>query len=192
MQFPALLAVLSTLASPLAPAHGAPPHDARRARVLAAARRHLAKPFAGDCTDFVRRVYAEARVPLPAESKGRSATESMFRSLSRVRRPRPGDLAFFHRTYDRDGPGPRRNRFTHVALVESVHGSQLTLIHRGGAGIRRIRMNLARPADRRENDVLRRRGKNEALRARALAGELFAGFGSALRPEVRARRTVRQ
>ncbi len=162
--------------------------EGARARLVAAARRHVGKRFRGDCNDFVRRVYAEAHVPLPPPARGRSATESIFRSLVLVRRPRPGDLAFFHRTYDREVRGRRRNLFTHVALVESVEGPRVSLIHRGSRGIRRLTMNLARPADPDENGPLRRHRPDDNPKQRYLASELFAGFASALGGERRSAR----
>jgi NlpC/P60 family len=209
----ALLAGLSTLASPPLPRPG-PPSDpfgtanatasvdaaaqvsttrkmvrgGVRARLVSAARRHVGKRFGGDCTGFVRRVYAEAGVPLPSGVSGRSASESIFRSLTPVRKPRRGDLAFFHRTYDREAPGPGRNRFTHVAVVESVESSRVSLIHRGSKGIQRFTMNLAHPADPDENGALRHHRPGDSPKQRYLASELFAGFASALGSELRAGR----
>ena len=149
-----------------------------RARLVAAARRHLGEPFRGDCSGFVRRVYAEAGVPLPAPVTARSGTESLVRRLARTPRPRPGDLAYFHRTHDRDPPGKGRNLFTHVAVVESVRGSRVALIHRGNAGVRRLKVNLARRGDPEVNDFLRRRRAGDPPAQRYLAGQLLAGFAS--------------
>src|SRR6266702_5179232 len=176
-----LLAALSALGSP--PAWAAPEarSDLRaeaRTRLVTIARRHVGERFRGDCSAFVRRVYAEAEVPLP--TPGRSS-QSMYRGLAPVRSPRPGDLAFFHRTYDREPPGPRRDLFTHVALVESVSGPRVTLIHRSSAGIQRFAMNLSRPSDPDENGAVRRRLPGDRPRLRHLAGELFAGYASAFR-----------
>jgi NlpC/P60 family len=173
------LAALAALSGTRAATPSAAVGDAR-ARVVAAARRHVGERFRGDCSTFVRRVYDEARVPLPASaSKGRSQSEAMYRALAPARRPRPGDLAFFHRTYDRDS-GAGRDLFTHVALVEKVEGSRVTLIHRAGSGIRRLVMNVARPADPRENGAVRRRRILDRPGTRYLAGELFAGYASAI------------
>jgi hypothetical protein len=200
----ALLALVASVgAPPPEQAHGeaerapatsrpsAQPSRAARARIVAAARRHVGKPFRGDCSAFVRRVYAEAGVALPDLAGGRSAAESMFRSLVAVRRPQRGDLAFFHRTYDRDAPGPGRDRFTHVALVESVDGPRVSLIHRGGAGVRRIAMNLARPSNPDENDAIRRKRAGDRPGQRYLASQLLAGFASALAPPPRVARAGR-
>ncbi len=151
-----------------------------RTRLVEIARRYLGTRFGGDCSGFVRRVFADAEVELPELAAGRSRSEALYRTLPRVEIPRPGDLAFFHATYDRDGQGPHRNRFTHVALVEAVGGARLTLIHRGWRGIERIAMNLARRHDSAENGRLRPRRAGDRPGLRYLSGELFAGFGSAL------------
>ncbi len=150
---------------------------------MGAARRHVGRSFAGDCSGFVLRVFAEARVALPAPlAPGRTLSESLYRSLSPATRARPGDLAFFHGTRRQDRPGKARGQFTHVALVETANGARVTLIHRGSHGIKRLDMNPERPHDRRENSVLRRRGADEGPRVPSLAGELFAGYASLRKP----------
>lgn len=156
-----------------------------RERVLQAARRRLGHFFGGDCSAFVRRSYAEAGLALPA-LPARSASEALYRSLHPVRGPRPGDLAFFHGSFDRNRDGRGRDRFTHVALVEAVDGAVVELIHRSSRGIQRLRMNLARPHDPSENGYLRQRRAGDRPGVRYLSGELFAGFAAAFPPEVRA------
>ena len=161
-------------------APAARPPSARQ-RLVAAARRHLGRVFAGDCSDFVERVHAEAGLrfaPLPA----RSASEGLWRASRPVERPRPGDLAFFHDTFDRDRDGRRGDRFTHVALVEAVDGPRVMLIHRGSRGIQRLPMNLARPHDPAENGWLRKRRAGEPS-GRFLSGELFTAWATAVPAE---------
>jgi hypothetical protein len=186
------LAVVSMLSAARAPAAVKPsnrseanPHagqsrvsERSRARLAAAARRHLGKPFRGDCSGFVRRVYAEAGVPLPSPVRARSGTESIVRSLAPTRRPRPGDVAYFHRTHDREPPGPGRNLFTHIAVVESVDGRRVSLVHRSNTGVERLRMDLARPADPEVNGALRRRKASDRRGQPYLASQLLAGFAS--------------
>ncbi len=163
-------------------AHASPGREGAapaRVRVVRAAERYVGTSFRGDCSAFVRRVYADAGLALSPVA-GSSASHGLYRALARVRRPRPGDLAFFHDTYDRNRDGRRDDRFTHVALVEAVDGPRVTLIHRGSHGIARFRMNLARRHDRAENDPVRKRTAADAPGTRTLAGELFAGYASAL------------
>ena len=161
--------------APQAPA--GPPASARK-RLVAAARSHLGQAWPGDCSDFVERVHAEAGLPL-APRPARSASEGLWRASRPVEQPRPGDLAFFHDTFDRDRDGRRGDRFTHVALVESVDGPRLLLIHRGSRGIQRLTMNLARRHDPAENGWLRKRRAGDAP-GRFLSGELFAAFATAV------------
>jgi len=146
-----------------------------------AARRRLGHAYGGDCSTFVRRSYAEAGLALPAVP-ARSASESLYRALHPVRRPRPGDLAFFHGSFDRNRDGRGRDRFTHVALVEEVDGAAVALIHRSSRGIERLSMNLARPHDPSENGFLRKRRSGDRPGLRYLSGELFAGYATASTP----------
>ncbi|HLT28540.1 MAG TPA: CHAP domain-containing protein [Myxococcaceae bacterium] len=157
--------------------------DPRRERVVAAAVRLLEQRTRfRDCSAFVQRVFRLAGetvtpVPLPA---GRSLSESMFRASRPVESPRPGDIAVFHNTYDANRDGKRNDRYTHISVVESVDGDVVTLIHRGGRGLARHRMNLAAPDDETTNSPLRRRPRGS--RMRVLAGQLFAGYGDLLLP----------
>lgn len=174
-------------AAPPAGAHPAVARlgDGARSRLLAAARRHLGRFYPGDCSRFVRQVHAEAGVPMAllAAAPGRSASETLWRSLRRVERPRPGDLAFFHGTFDRDGDGRQSDRFTHVALVEALEGPRVMLIHRSSRGIERLPMNLARRHEPAENGYLRKRRAGDRPGLRVLSGELFAGYATAVPAE---------
>jgi len=152
--------------------------DGARARLVGNARQLVGQRFKGDCTGFVRTVLAKAQVSLPALHPSRTMTESLYRSMPHVKLPQPGDLAFFHATRSRDRTGTPESRFSHVALVEKVDGSRVTLIHRGSRGIRRFVMNLEKPHDRHENDMVRRRRAKDAPGTRYLAAELFGGYAT--------------
>lgn len=166
----------------LAPAganHPSKAHAGPRARVVAAARTALRRDaFRGDCSGFVRRVFLDARIPLPLPSGSRGGTEFLARHLSPTRRPQPGDLAYFHRTYDRDRPGLGRNLFTHIAVVEAVRGQRVSLIHRSNTAVRRLTLDLSRPGDPRRNDELRRKRPGDRQNQRYLASQLLGGFAS--------------
>lgn len=166
----------------VAPAPAPVAEAAARERLVSAARGHLKRRFAGDCSAFVRRVYAEAGVALPALTAARSMTESLYRSTSPVPRPQPGDLAYFRRTR-RDRGTRDRDRLTHVAIVEAVDGASVLMIHRGSRGITRLAMNLDHPHDPDENGIVRRRRAGERAGMPSLAGELFAGYSTAFRGE---------
>jgi hypothetical protein len=153
-----------------------------RERLIAAALRHLGRAWRGDCSDFVARVHAEAGLPLQP-LPARSASEGLWRATRPVERPRAGDLAFFHDTFDRDGDGRRGDRFTHVALVEAVDGPRVLLVHRGSRGIQRLAMNLSRRHDPAENGWLRKRRAGDPPGQRFLSGELFAAYATAVPAE---------
>ena len=150
-----------------------------RERLVAAARRHLGQAWRGDCSNFVEQVYREAGLPL-TPVRARSASEGLWLVSRPVPRPHPGDLAFFHDTFDRAGDGRRGQLFTHVAMVEAVAGPRVTLIHRSSRGIQRLALNLSRRHDPAENGWLRKRRAGEPPGRRLLSGELFAAYGSAV------------
>ncbi|HEX9050057.1 MAG TPA: CHAP domain-containing protein [Anaeromyxobacter sp.] len=158
-----------------APARAEP--EAPRDRAVAAARRALGHPFRGDCSAFVISAWRSAGIAPPLGG-GRSRSEALHRGAAHVEQPRPGDLAFFHHTYDRNRNGRADDRFTHVALVEAVDGERVTLLHRGARGVERIRMDLAHPSDPDRNDPVRRLRRRDAPGTRVLAGQLFAGYGA--------------
>lgn len=173
--------VLLALPAPLAPPdQDAPEHPRLRERIVSAARALLGRPFRGDCSGFVLALFRKAglRAALPP---ARSRSESLFLGGAQVEIPKPGDLAFFHDTYDRNHDGRLNDRWTHVALVEKVEGELVTLLHRGIHGVERIRMDLARPDDPATNAQLRLQKRNEPPGTRHLAGELFSGFGDVAR-----------
>lgn len=156
------------------------PRDAVRERMVAAARRLVGRPFRGDCSGFVLSIVRGAGIR-PALPAARSRSESLWFATRTVEVPRPGDLAFFHDTYDRNRDGLANDPYTHVALVERVEGNAVTLLHRGIHGIERLRMDLAHPSDPDANDAVRVARASDPPGTRILAGELFAGFGEVAR-----------
>lgn len=167
-----LAAVDAPAAAPADPGPGG-----LRPRALAFARGHVGRPFAGDCSAFVLAAWREAGLR-PRLSAARSRSEALERASRRVESPRPGDLAFFHHTYDRNRDGLPNDAYTHVALVEAVDGPRVTLLHRGSRGVERVRMDLTRPSDPAANDPVRARRRRDPPGLRVLSGELFAGFGA--------------
>nr|WP_240672557.1 CHAP domain-containing protein [Corallococcus coralloides] len=159
-----------------------------RAAQLVGARR-LDRSVPNDCSGLVRLAYLQAGIDLVAHGflAGENAVTGIFRraqAANAVHRlnPRPGDLAFFKETYDRNRDGKRNDGMTHIAVVESVApDGTVTFIHRGGKGVARSRMNLARPTVHKLNsgallnDFIRPASKG--MRA-YLAGELFVAFAS--------------
>jgi len=147
--------------------------------------------FPADCSGFVLAVYEAEGVPLrrlaglaaPHETSGAAALHRAAVTYGVVfggggEWPAPGDLVFFHDTYDRNRDGELGDLWTHVALVEAVDGDQVWILHRGGKGIIRLKMNLAQPHDEATNDPVRSRNGRDPAGTRYLTGELFAGYGA--------------
>jgi len=176
--------------------------DAAVEAVLAAARASLGesrpeldgRPLPTDCSGFVRGLYTKAGVDLFSEAKPwdngvRAVVRWIERhgQLHRRKVPAPGDLVFFHDSYDRNGDGKVNDRFTHMGLVEDVlPDGTVQIIHATNHGIVREPMNLMRPHDARDaegheiNAILRRKSANDSPHTPRLMSELFAGFGHVL------------
>ena len=96
--------------------------------------------------------------------------------------PRPGDLVFWHRTYDSNRNGKIDDKFTHIGVVIRVDENQtIHMVHRSSKGISPLRMNLKHPAEYKidnltYNDYLASRNYGRANER--LSGQLFAGFAS--------------
>lgn len=146
------------------------------------------RPYRSDCSGFVEASYDSIRISLVDPTlRGVSGTHILFKSLAgrnRItgRRIAPGDLLFFHNTHDRNGNRIRDDRFTHVALAESVDDDgTVTFLHFASGKVKRDVLNLAHPNVARDpvsgrswNSFLRRGG------GRVLAGELFFKSGRPL------------
>ncbi len=134
-----------------------------------------------DCSGMVCAAHRKADRPLQGSSRmlfDMAKSEGVYH---RRKRPSSGDVAFFDNTYDRNKNGRRDDDLSHVAIVETVDGDgTITLVHLGGKGIKRIKMNLKRPHDRVDengktlNHVIRR-GRDGGP---VLTGELARGFAS--------------
>ncbi len=146
---------------------------------------HTPKLQRNDCSGLVESVYRRAGVTFTGstktywnEAKRRKATHS---------NPRPGDLAFFDNTFDKNGNGRVDDPLTHIAVVtEVLSDGTIVMVHRGGQGITEIRANLSRPnlhvkGDQVLNDYLRRNDGVEG--APRLAGQMVRGFATMYGPE---------
>jgi len=152
------------------------------------------KPFRSDCSGFVTACYSTIGTELvDLTQSGRSGTEIIYKSLKskkrihNKRRPKAGDLAFFHNTHDRNGNGIRDDRFTHIALVERVDDDgTVYLLHHVSGKVRRNRLNRLHRGVIRDPDS----GKewNSHLRkggGKTLTGQLLFRFGTPLSPQRR-------
>lgn len=156
--------------------------------------RALGERFNADCTGFVQVVYESEGLPLrslmqEAAPRERSGVVAAYRAVQRFgylfggggEWPAPGDLVFWHDTYDRNRNGKRDDSLTHVGVVEYVAGGTVVFLHFGGSGVVRGAMTPARPGERAANGYV----LNSPLRAKTrrksdapvLAGALFAAYG---------------
>lgn len=157
------------------------------------------RQFPYDCSGYVCAVFYQVGEELMVLEEGlplagMSGTEIIFRRLARDNRifsrdPRPGDLVFFDDTWDRNGDGELNDPFSHIAVVEeSYSDGTVIMLHLGNAGIGRLRMNLSRPTEYKDertgellNDKLRRLTRKDPDATPYLTGQLFRAFG---RPEL--------
>lgn len=142
-----------------------------------------------DCSGLTELAYQRPDLTLlPQQSvPGESAVAAIHRKAKRLgalrREPHPGDLVFFHDTWDRNRDGKVDDGLTHIGVVVDVDDEgTVTFVHRAGGGVKRSRLNLRFPRERKDaqghvlNDWIRR--ADASFRHGGLAGELCAGFAS--------------
>lgn len=144
--------------------------------------------FRSDCSGAIRAIFATARLRLGGIIKraGDNDVKTIYRYVQKYGKviknsAEPGDLVFFHNTYDRSRNGRMNDALTHIGLIEKIEGDTIYFVHHLGQSVIRSRMNLAHPTQTydphnhtRINHILRRaQGKHRAY----TAAELFAGFG---------------
>jgi hypothetical protein len=157
--------------------------------------------FPADCTGFVEAVYQAEGIPLralmrrvaPEERTGVDAAWRAMQVYGTTTRdgewPSPGDLVFWHDTYDRNGNGRADDGLTHVGVVLYVVDGTVVFVHRGANAVARGAMDTRRPGEVRGaggevvNSYIRKKdGRLEGVPV--LAGALFAGYGRIERGKV--------
>jgi hypothetical protein len=150
--------------------------------------------FPADCSGFVEAVYEAEGVPLRslmrrAAPQEQSGVEAAWRAMEAYGTtvldgewPSPGDLVFWHDTYDRNGNGRADDGLTHVGIVLYVVDRTVVFVHRGSSAVARGAMDTRRPGEARSatgevvNSYIRK--KDPRLDGvPVLAGALFAGYG---------------
>jgi cell wall-associated NlpC family hydrolase len=103
--------------------------------------------YGDGCAALVRAAYHQAGLRLPPGATDVKSLHALARSEGALRRtrPAPGDLIFLS-----DTPGGRAE---HVGLVERVgSGGTVTVLHRTGRGVARLRVNAGQPWKARGDD----------------------------------------
>jgi len=103
--------------------------------------------YGDGCAALVRAAYQQAGRALPAAATDVRALHALARAEGSLRRtrPAPGDLVFLS-----DRPGGQAE---HVGLVERVgEGGTVTVLHRTGRGVVRLRVNGGQPWKSRGDD----------------------------------------
>jgi len=152
--------------------------------------------FTYDCSGLARGVYFSHGIDLfdglrPANQT--NGVRIIYRHIRRYGRLHhgptvsPGDLVFFHNTWDFNGDGRLNDLLTHVGVVEGVDSDgTVVFVSRVSGGIERYRMNLRYPDIHRAsdgrilNDYLRRKHFRDHDETPYLSGQLFAAFGTLL------------
>lgn len=152
------------------------------------------KHFRYDCSGLASAVYFSQGINLLDSTAQNPQDNGVRRIRSYVTQhgrlhkgptTQPGDLVFFHNTYDANNDGQVNDGWTHVGIVEKVRGDGTVIfVSRVSRGIERYRMNLLSFTIHRVgkgkvlNDFLRRKRRNDRAATRYLTGELFAAFGT--------------
>ena len=156
------------------------------------------KRFRFDCSGFVQACYHAADRPLKAHLRKnqrniQATTLRLYHSLksktwrTSAKKPRPGDLIFFHNTYDRNRNHRWDDLITHIALIEKIErDGTIKYLHVSSKGVKRDCMNLRYPKSHLKdgkvvNDFLRRRPPSDLDRGKYTSASLFACFASVIR-----------
>lgn len=154
------------------------------------------RQFTPDCSGLARGVYATQSVDLYGglgKLDGGNGVGRIFTHVVQHGRihygptVHPGDLVFFHNTWDFDRDGFPNDPLTHVGVVEKVElDGTVVFVSWVKAGVERYRMNLMMPDQHKTgdgrvlNDFMRRKEFGDSKANRYLTGQLFAAFGTLL------------
>lgn len=153
--------------------------------------------YTSDCSGLVRGVYATQQVDVYnglGELDGGNGVGRIYTHVLEHGRihygptVHPGDLVFFHNTWDFNRDGLPNDPLTHVGIVETAErDGTVVFVSWVSTGVERYRMNLQQPGIHKTaegrvlNDHMRRKGAGDPENTRYLTGQLFAAFGTVLR-----------
>lgn len=141
------------------------------------------KKYKSDCSGIINAIFSAANVGISING----GVKNIYRHTKKYgqivkNKPAPGDLIFFHNTYDKSRNGKINDWLTHIGIVEKIEpDNTIHFIHFMGYSVVRSYLNLSSPklsyhpqTNKRINHYLRRaQGPYRAY----TAAELFAGFG---------------
>lgn len=155
------------------------------------------RQYRADCSGLVQGVYASQRVDVYdglGDLDGGNGVGRIYTHVFQHGRihygpsVHPGDLVFFHNTWDFNQDGLPNDPLTHVGVVERVErDGTVVFVSWVSSGVERYRMNLRQPdihktdKGRVLNDYMRRKWAGDPETTRYLTGQLFAAFGTVVR-----------
>jgi len=155
------------------------------------------RQYRADCSGLVQGVYASQHVDVYdglGDLDGGNGVGRIYTHVFQHGRIHygpsvyPGDLVFFHNTWDFNQDGLPNDPLTHVGVVERVErDGTVVFVSLVSNGVERYRMNLRQPdvhktaKGRVLNDYMRRKGVGDPETTRYLTGQLFAAFGTVVR-----------
>lgn len=147
---------------------------------------HAPKGFRDDCSGYVMAVFARAGLPIDGNTASLYDWAREQGYVHHRHYPRPGDLAFFDDTYDRNDNGRLDDDLSHIAVVLDVEPDGTIVLAQAGTsrGRTTMRMNLEEPDVHEDdagnvlNDWLRVKRDSDPGRTEYLSGELWKAFAT--------------
>ncbi len=123
----------------------APSPSALGMRIAAAARHHVehsTRGFRQDCSGFVEAILTRAGIRAHGSVLDFHQKATAYGAVHHRPEPLPGDLVFFHNTYDRNRNGRQDDLYTHIGVVVDLEPDGTIVLAHHGSRRSLVRMNL--------------------------------------------------